>query len=66
MYDLSFEIKKMLDYVARFGGYREKEIVKDIETITIEMNTKEHKVFRVTNKDGYSFEYDVITNKIVG
>lgn len=63
---ISFEIKKMLDYVARFGGYREKEIVKDIESIIITMNTEEHKVYRITDKNGYSFEYDLITNKIVG
>ena len=66
MKKLDFDIKLMLDYINRFGGYREKDIIKNVKSITIIMDTEEHRVYKIESLEGNTFEYDVITNKIVG
>lgn len=48
------------------AGYREKAVLNNCCRITETMKNKEHHVIKFYNTEGYSFTYDIITNKIVG
>ena len=60
------ELKLIIDNVARFGGYREKDILKDIIKIELEDNNEEHKVYVFYNSDEEYFKYDFKSHLIVG
>ena len=64
---LDFDIKKMKDCIHRFGGYREKTILENIDRVEFGSTyNKEHRVYKVFDKNEDYFEYDAVTNKIVG
>ena len=60
------ELKLIMDNVARFGGYREKEILKDLVKIELEDNNEAHKVYVFYNSDEKYFKYDFKSHLIVG
>lgn len=60
------ELRLIFDNVARFGGYREKEILKDIVKIELEDNNDNHKVYVFYNSEEYYFKYDFKSHLIVG
>lgn len=60
------ELRIIIDNVTRFGGYREKEILKDIIKIELEDNNEAHKVYVFYNSDENYFKYDFKSHLIVG
>ena len=60
------ELRLIMDNVARFGGYREKEILKDIVKIKLENNNEAHKVYVFYNSEGNCFKYDFRSHLIIG
>lgn len=60
------ELRLIIDNVARFGGYREKDILKDIIKIELKDNNEEHKVYVFYNSDEEYFKYDFKSHLIVG
>lgn len=60
------ELKLIMENIFRFGGYREKEILKDIIKIELEDNNEEHKVYVFYNSDEEYFKYDFKTHLVVG
>ena len=60
------ELRLITDNIARFGGFREKDILEDLVKIELKMNTEEHKVYRFMNSENRYFEYDFKSHKIVG
>lgn len=60
------ELRLICDNIKRFGGFREKDILEDLVSIELKMNTEEHKVYRFMNSEDRYFEYDFKSHKIVG
>lgn len=60
------ELRLICDNVKRYGGFREKDIIKDIVKIELEDNNKEHKVYVFYNSEDNYFKYDFKSHKIVG
>jgi hypothetical protein len=57
------EISLIIDNIKRFGGYREKEVLKDLIKIELIRNDKDYKIYRFENENS-SFEYNFITHTI--
>lgn len=60
------ELRLIIENVLRFGGFREKEILKDIVKIELEDNNEDHKVYVFYNSDENYFKYDFKSHLIVG
>lgn len=60
------ELRLICDNVKRYGGFREKDIIKDINKIELEDNNKEHKVYKFYDSEDNYFKYDFKSHKIVG
>lgn len=60
------ELRLICDNIARYGGYREKDVLKNLVKVEVIMHTEEHKVYRFATEEGNSFEYDFKTHRIVG
>ena len=60
------ELRLICDNVKMYGGFREKEILKDIIRIELEDNNNIHKVYVFYNSDENYFKYDFKSHKIVG
>lgn len=63
---MMLEVRIIMDNVKRYGGFREKEILKDLVKIEIVMDDERHKVYKFENKEGFYFEYDFKSHLIVG
>ena len=59
------ELRLICDNVKMYGGFREKEILKDIIRIELEDNNDDHKVYVFYNSNSY-FKYDFKSHLIVG
>ncbi len=57
------EIRLIIDNVNRHGGYREKEILKNLIKIELIRNDDNYKIYKFENKNN-SFEYNFITHTI--
>lgn len=57
------EINLIIDNIKRFGGYREKEVLKNLIKIELIRNDKDYKIYRFENEKS-SFEYNFITHTI--
>ena len=44
-----------MNYLCKIAGYREKEILKNIDKITMNLNNANYLVLEFYNKDGQSF-----------
>ena len=60
------ELRLICDNVKMYGGFREKEILKDIIKIELEDNNDNYKVYVFYNSDENYFKYDFKSHKIVG
>ena len=60
------ELRLIVNNVKRFGGFREQEIIKNLVKVELIQDDKEHKVYKLYNKNNEFFKYDFITHKIVG
>ena len=60
------ELRLICDNVKMYGGFIEKEILKDINKIELEDNNKEHKVYTFYDSEDNYFKYDFKSHKIVG
>lgn len=60
------ELRLIIENVKLYGGFREKEILKDIQVIELEDNNENHKVYVFRDKEDSYFKYDFKTHKIVG
>lgn len=57
------EIGLIVDNIKRFGGYREKEVLKNLIKIELIRNDNDYKIYRFENENS-SFEYNFITHTI--
>ena len=57
------EIRLIVDNIKRYGGYREKEVLKDLIKIELIRNDSEYKIYRFESNNG-SFEYNFKTHTI--
>lgn len=57
------EISLIIDNIKRFGGYREKEVLKNLIKIELIRNDNDYKIYRFENENS-SFEYNFITHTI--
>ncbi len=57
------EIRLIIDNINRYGGYREKEVLKDLIKIELIRNDANYKIYKFENKNN-SFEYNFITHTI--
>lgn len=62
----NLEIRLITDNIERFGGFREKEVLKNLIKIELIMNDENYKVYHFENLDGNYFEYDFKSHKITG
>ena len=60
------ELRLIIENVKLYGGFREKEILKDIQVIELEDNNENHKVYVFRDSQENYFKYDFKTHKIVG
>ena len=58
------EIRLIVDNIKRFGGYREKEVLKDLIKIELIRNDNDYKIYRFENNNNSSFEYNFITHTV--
>ena len=59
------ELRLICDNIQRFGGFREKDVLANLVSIELTINTDEHKVYRFSSNESY-FDYDFISHLIVG
>lgn len=55
IYKIKYEELTLINYLSKIAGYREKEIMKNIDKITMNLNNKNYLVFEFYNKNGQSF-----------
>ena len=60
------ELRLIIDNVKRFGGFREKEIIRNLVKVELIQDDEEHKVYKLYNNGDEFFKYDFRTQKIVG
>ena len=48
------------------AGFREKEILANLDLITTVMHTKDYHVLRFHSKDGHTFDYETKSRRITG
>lgn len=58
------EIRLITDNINFFGGYREKNILKELVKIELLRNDLEYKIYHFEDIDGNYFEYNFITQTI--
>lgn len=54
-YNTEYGYITLMNYLYKIAGYREKEILKNIDKITMNLNNANYLVFEFYNKDGQSF-----------
>ena len=59
-----FELRLICDNVKRFGGFREKEILKEFIKIELIRNDEDYKIYHFEDKNGNYFEYDFRSHRI--
>lgn len=58
------KIRLIVDNIKRYGGYREKEVLKELVKIELIMNNEDYEVYHFENKNGNYFEYDFKSHRI--
>ena len=58
------KIRLIVDNVKRYGGYREKEVLKELVKIELIMNNEDYEVYHFEDKNGNYFEYDFKSQRI--
>ena len=48
------------------AGYRERDILDNLNRVTVQMNTKDYLVLRFHSTDGNYFDYEVKSHRITG
>jgi hypothetical protein len=58
------KIRLIVDNIKRYGGYREKEVLKELVKIELIMNNEDYEVYHFEDKNGNYFEYDFKSQRI--
>ena len=58
------KIRLIMDNVKRYGGYREKEVLKELIKIELIMSNEDYEVYHFEDKNGNYFEYDFKSQRI--
>lgn len=58
------KIRIIFDNIERFGGFREKEVLKRLTKIELIMNDENYEVYHFENANGDYFEYDFKSHRI--
>ena len=58
------KLRIITDNIKRMGGYREKEILKNLVKIELVMNNDSYEVYHFEDIDGNYFEYDFKSHRI--
>jgi hypothetical protein len=58
------KIRLIVDNVKRYGGFREKEVLKELVKIELIMSDENYEVYHFENKNGDYFEYDFKSHRI--
>jgi hypothetical protein len=59
-----FKIRLIVDNVKRYGGFREKEVLKELVKIELIMSDEDYEVYHFEDKNGNYFEYDFKSHRI--
>lgn len=60
----NLEIRIITDNILRFGGFREKEVLKDLVKIELIESKEDYKIYHFEDKNGNYFEYDFKSHRI--
>lgn len=60
------EYKNYLPKIRAMAGYREKNILNNLDKIELVQDDKNYKVYRFTDTSGNSFDYEATSNHITG
>ena len=58
------KVRLIMDNIKRYGGYREKEVLKELVKIELIMNNEDYEVYNFEDKNGNYFEYDFKSQRI--
>lgn len=58
------KIKDKLDYIYNLGGYREKQIIANLDRVDKKQYDKDYYVLTFTARNGDSFDYEMNSNRI--
>lgn len=58
------KIRLIVDNIKRYGGYREKEVLKNLVKIELIINNEDYEVYHFEDKNGNYFEYDFKSQRI--
>lgn len=58
------KIHLIVDNVKRYGGFREKEILKELVKIELIMSDEDYEVYHFEDKNGNYFEYDFKSHRV--
>lgn len=59
-----FKIRLIMENIKRYGGIREKEILKELVKIELIMNNEDYEVYHFQDENGNYFEYDFRSHRI--
>ena len=58
------EVRIITDNIKRLGGFREKEVIKNLTKIELIRDDKEYKIYHFEDSEGNYFEYDFRSQRI--
>lgn len=60
------ELRLIVDNIKRYGGFREKDIIKNLVKVELIQNDEKYKVYKFYNKNNEFFEYEFRTHRVIG
>lgn len=58
------KIHLIVDNIKRYGGFREKEVLKELIKIELIIKNDDYEVYHFENKNGDYFEYDFKSHRV--
>lgn len=58
------KVRLIMDNINRIGGYREKEVLKNLVKIELVINNEHYEVYHFEDENGNYFEYDFKSHRI--
>lgn len=58
------KIHLIVENIKRYGGFREKEVLKELVKIELVMNNEDYEVYHFEDKNGNYFEYDFKSHRV--
>lgn len=58
------KIHLIVENIKKYGGFREKEVLKELVKIELTMNNEDYEVYHFEDKNGNYFEYDFKSHRV--